>query len=126
MKGRGYKPQTKVVLDDLDEEEKERMVLGHSEKLSVAFGLTNTKNGETIRISKNLRQYEDCHYVTKFISKFTNKEILVRDVNRFHPFRDGVCSCGDYWKVQTIILSFLLEIILCTDGASNPTLIKQS
>ncbi|KAL6129957.1 hypothetical protein ACLB2K_068339 [Fragaria x ananassa] len=97
MKGRGYKPQTKVVLYDLDEEEKERIVLGHSEKLAVAFGLINTKPGEIIRISKNLRLCEDCHYVTKFISRFTNREILVRDVNRFHHFRDGICSCGDYW-----------------------------
>ncbi|CAL9004182.1 unnamed protein product [Prunus brigantina] len=97
MKDRGYKPQTKVVLYDLDEEEKERIVLGHSEKLAVAFGLINTKRGETIRISKNLRLCEDCHYVTKFISKFANREILVRDVNRFHHFCDGVCSCGDYW-----------------------------
>ncbi|XP_050387734.1 pentatricopeptide repeat-containing protein At3g46790, chloroplastic [Argentina anserina] len=97
MKGRGYKPQTKVVLYDLDEEEKERIVLGHSEKLAVAFGLINTRKGEIIRISKNLRLCEDCHYVTKFISKFTNREILVRDVNRFHHFQNGVCSCGDYW-----------------------------
>ncbi|KAL6288558.1 hypothetical protein ACE6H2_006068 [Prunus campanulata] len=97
MKDRGYKPQTKVVLYDLDEEEKERIVLGHSEKLAVAFGLINTKRGETIRISKNLRLCEDCHYVTKFISKFADREILVRDVNRFHHFCDGVCSCGDYW-----------------------------
>ncbi|KAB2627506.1 pentatricopeptide repeat-containing protein [Pyrus ussuriensis x Pyrus communis] len=97
MKDQGYKPQTKVVLYDLDEEEKERIVLGHSEKLAVAFGLINTKRGETIRISKNLRLCEDCHSVTKFISKFANREILVRDVNRFHHFRDGVCSCGDYW-----------------------------
>ncbi|KAM1049490.1 hypothetical protein TB1_027906 [Malus domestica] len=97
MKDQGYKPQTKVVLYDLDEEEKERIVLGHSEKLAVAFGLINTKRGETIRISKNLRLCEDCHSVTKFISKFANREILVRDVNRFHHFRGGVCSCGDYW-----------------------------
>lgn len=97
MKDQGYKPQTKVVLYGLDEEEKERIVLGHSEKLAVAFGLVNSKRGETIRISKNLRLCEDCHPVTKFISKFANREILVRDVNRFHHFRDGVCSCGDYW-----------------------------
>ncbi|KAL5580914.1 hypothetical protein UlMin_013356 [Ulmus minor] len=97
MKERGYVPQTKVVLYDLEEEEKERILLGHSEKLAVAFGLINTKNGETIRISKNLRLCEDCHSVTKFISKFTSREIVVRDVNRFHHFRDGVCSCGDYW-----------------------------
>ncbi|KAK7293950.1 hypothetical protein RJT34_16832 [Clitoria ternatea] len=97
MKQQGYVPQTNVVLYDLDEEEKESIVLGHSEKLAVAFGLINTVKGETIRITKNLRLCEDCHAVTKFISKFANREILVRDVNRFHHFRDGVCSCGDYW-----------------------------
>ncbi|KAL1361003.1 hypothetical protein HN51_006380 [Arachis hypogaea] len=97
MKERGYVPQTDVVLYDLDEEEKERILLGHSEKLAVAFGLINTAKGETIRITKNLRLCEDCHAVTKFISKFANREILVRDVNRFHHFRDGVCSCADYW-----------------------------
>lgn len=97
MKEKGYVPQTKVVLYNLDAEEKERIVLGHSEKLAVAFGLINTSKGETIRITKNLRLCEDCHSFTKFISKFANKEILVRDVNRFHHFHDGVCSCGDYW-----------------------------
>jgi len=97
MKERGYMPQTKAVLYDLDAEEKERIVLGHSEKLAVAFGLINTSKGETIRITKNLRLCEDCHSVTKFISKFANREILVRDVNRFHHFKDGICSCGDYW-----------------------------
>ncbi|KAE9605018.1 hypothetical protein Lal_00036907 [Lupinus albus] len=93
----GYVPLTNIVHYDLGEEEKERILLGHSEKLAVAFGLINTAKGETIRISKNLRLCEDCHTVTKFISKFANREILVRDVNRFHRFRDGVCSCGDYW-----------------------------
>uniref|UniRef100_A0A2P2Q400 Pentatricopeptide repeat-containing protein At3g46790ic n=1 Tax=Rhizophora mucronata TaxID=61149 RepID=A0A2P2Q400_RHIMU len=97
MKERGYVPLTKVVLYDLDEEEKERIVLGHSEKLALAFGLINTSNGETIRITKNLRLCEDCHSFTKFISKFANKDILVKDVNRFHHFQDGICSCGDYW-----------------------------
>ncbi|GFZ13271.1 tetratricopeptide repeat (TPR)-like superfamily protein [Actinidia rufa] len=97
MKEKGYVPKTKLVLYDLDEEEKERILLGHSEKLAVAFGLINSSKGDTIRITKNLRLCEDCHSVTKFISKFTNREILVRDVNRFHHFKDGVCSCGDYW-----------------------------
>ncbi|XP_057508694.1 pentatricopeptide repeat-containing protein CRR2, chloroplastic-like [Actinidia eriantha] len=97
MKEKGYVPETKLVLYDLDEEEKEKILLGHSEKLAVAFGLINSSKGDTIRITKNLRLCEDCHSVTKFISKFTNREILVRDVNRFHHFKDGVCSCGDYW-----------------------------
>nr|AKH05211.1 chlororespiratory reduction 2 [Hypseocharis bilobata] len=97
MKENGYVPQTDIVLYGLDEEEKERIVLGHSEKLAVAFGLINTNHGETIRITKNLRLCEDCHSFTKLISKFPNKEILVRDVNRYHHFQNGVCSCGDYW-----------------------------
>ena len=53
MKENGYIPQTKVVLYDIDEGEKERILLGHSEKLAVAFGLLNTNKEETIRITKN-------------------------------------------------------------------------
>ncbi|CAD6229133.1 unnamed protein product [Miscanthus lutarioriparius] len=97
MKNEGYVPDTGSVLYDIEEEEKERILLGHSEKLAVAFGLINTGSGEVIRITKNLRLCEDCHSVTKFISKFTDREIVVRDVNRFHHFRNGVCSCRDYW-----------------------------
>ncbi|KAL2238409.1 pentatricopeptide repeat-containing protein At3g46790, chloroplastic [Sesamum indicum] len=97
MMKKGYVPQTKDILYDLDSEEKERIVLGHSEKLAVAFGLINCSKGETIRITKNLRLCEDCHSFTKFISKFADREILVRDINRFHHFKDGECSCKDYW-----------------------------
>ena len=93
----GYVPDTSVVLYDLGQEEKERILLGHSEKLALAFGLINSGHGEVIRIRKNLRICEDCHSVTKFVSKFTKREIFVRDVNRFHHFHDGQCSCGDYW-----------------------------
>lgn len=97
MKERGYVPDTKVVLYDLEEREKERILLGHSEKLAVAFGLINTSRGGTIRITKNLRLCDDCHSVIKFISRFTNREIFVRDINRIHHFKDGECSCRDYW-----------------------------
>lgn len=97
MKEKGYVPETKVVLYDIEEREKERILLGHSEKLAVAFGLINSSRGSTIRITKNLRLCEDCHSVTKFISKFADREILVRDINRFHYFKDGECSCKDYW-----------------------------
>ncbi|WJX61051.1 hypothetical protein P8452_46186 [Trifolium repens] len=61
IKNQGYVPQTKVVNYDLDEEEKERILLGHSGKLAIAFGLINTSKGETIRISNNLRLCEDCN-----------------------------------------------------------------
>lgn len=97
MMEQGYVPEVKSVLYDVDTEEKRRVLLGHSEKLAVAYGLINCSKGETIRISKNLRLCEDCHSFTKFISKYANREILVRDINRFHHFRDGECSCRDYW-----------------------------
>lgn len=97
MMEQGYVPETKAVLYDVETEEKERVLLGHSEKLAVAFGLINCRRGETIRISKNLRLCEDCHSFTKFMSKFADREIMVRDINRFHHFKNGECSCRDYW-----------------------------
>eukprot|EP01018_Ginkgo_biloba_P029187 Gb_18176 [translate_table: standard] len=92
-----YVPDTKSVLLDVEEEEKERILCGHSEKLAIAFGLIKTCPGTTIRITKNLRVCGDCHTATKVISKIVGREIIVRDANRFHHFKDGLCSCGDYW-----------------------------
>ncbi|KAL6527769.1 Pentatricopeptide repeat-containing protein crr2, chloroplastic [Orobanche minor] len=97
MEKGGCAPETKFGLYDLDSDENQRIVFGHSEKLAVAFGLINCGKGETIRITKNLRLCEDCHSFTKFVSRYAGREILVRDVNRCHRFRDGECSCGDYW-----------------------------
>lgn len=97
MKKEGYVPDTSCVLHNVDEEEKENLLCGHSERLAIAFGLLNTPPGTTIRVSKNLRVCTDCHSATKFISKIADREIVVRDVRRFHHFKDGACSCGDYW-----------------------------
>lgn len=97
MKEAGYVPKTNFVLQDVEEEEKEYILCGHSEKLAIAFGLINTTPGTSIRIIKNLRICGDCHDATKFISKIVGREIIVRDISRFHHFKDGLCSCGDYW-----------------------------
>lgn len=93
----GYVPDTKVVLHDVEEVDKSDILRYHSEKLAIAFGLISTPPGSTLRIVKNLRACPDCHSATKFISKITSREIIVRDANRFHRFKDGVCSCADYW-----------------------------
>ncbi|XP_068663844.1 pentatricopeptide repeat-containing protein At5g66520-like [Aristolochia californica] len=93
----GYVPNTVPVLFDIEEEEKEHAVSYHSEKLAIAFGLISTKAGTTIRIVKNLRVCRDCHSAAKLISKVFNREIILRDRNVFHYFRDGFCSCKDYW-----------------------------
>ncbi|XP_026427678.1 putative pentatricopeptide repeat-containing protein At3g11460, mitochondrial isoform X2 [Papaver somniferum] len=69
----------------------------HSEKLAVAFGLLNTTADTEIVIIKNLRICGDCHLFMKVVSKVVNRGILVRDASRFHHFKDGTCSCNDYW-----------------------------
>jgi len=97
IKAEGYIPDTRLVLRNIDEEEKELALCSHSEKLAIAYGLMRTPLGEPIRVFKNLRVCSDCHTATKFISKVTEREIVVRDANRFHHFQNGVCSCGDYW-----------------------------
>jgi TPR repeat protein len=35
--------------------------------------------------------------VPKLVSKQWMREIMIRDPNRWHHFKDGHCSCGDYW-----------------------------
>jgi pentatricopeptide repeat protein len=97
IKRAGYVPTTSQVLLDIDEEDKEDALYRHSEKLAIAFALLNTPPGTSIRIVKNLRVCEDCHSATKFISKVYNREIVVRDRNRFHHFKNGLCSCRDFW-----------------------------
>ncbi|ONI18543.1 hypothetical protein PRUPE_3G221900 [Prunus persica] len=93
----GYKPDTTSVFYDVEAEVKEKMLWDHSERLAIAFALINTGPGTTIRITKNLRVCNDCHTVTKMISELMNREIVMRDIHRFHHFRHGFCSCGDYW-----------------------------
>lgn len=93
----GYTPNMTSVVHDVEEEEKEMTLRIHSEKLAVAFGILNSVPGTTIQIIKNLRVCGDCHTMIKLISKVVDREIVVRDLKRFHHFKDGMCSCRDYW-----------------------------
>ncbi|XP_050231874.1 pentatricopeptide repeat-containing protein At3g26782, mitochondrial [Mercurialis annua] len=93
----GYLPNMSSVLHDVDEEEKEMTLRVHSEKLAVAYGVMDSFPGSTIHILKNLRVCGDCHTVIKLITKVVDREIVVRDSKRFHHFKNGLCSCGDYW-----------------------------
>lgn len=97
IKKMGFVPDTESVLHDLEEELKEQILSHHSEKLAIAFGLICTPENTTLRIMKNLRVCNDCHSAIKFISKLVGREIIVRDATRFHHFKNGLCSCRDYW-----------------------------
>ena len=93
----GYAPEVANALYDIEEEEKEDQVSKHSEKLALAFALARCPQGASIRIVKNLRICRDCHTVMKLASRVYGVEIVVRDRSRFHSFKDGSCSCRDYW-----------------------------
>jgi len=97
MRKIGYVPDTKYVLHDVESDLKEHELSTHSEKLAVAYGFMKLPHGATVRVFKNLRICGDCHNAFKFMSKVVGREIVVRDGKRFHHFRDGKCSCGDYW-----------------------------
>lgn len=96
IKAAGYVPDTNSI-HDVEDYVQENLLSSHSEKLAIAFGLLNSSPGSTIHIRKNLRVCGDCHNATKYISLVTGCEIIVRDMHRFHCFKNGVCSCGDYW-----------------------------
>ncbi|WZZ06691.1 hypothetical protein YC2023_092612 [Brassica napus] len=106
LKEMGYVPEMRSALQDIEEEEqKEEHLLHHSEKLALAFavmeGRRRSHDGgvalNLIQIMKNIRICIDCHNFMKLASKLLGKEILVRDSNRFHHFKDSSCSCNDYW-----------------------------
>ncbi|KAK3134095.1 hypothetical protein QOZ80_6AG0544960 [Eleusine coracana subsp. coracana] len=97
IKAAGFIPDLSCVLHDVDDEQKERMLLGHSEKLAITFGLMSTPSGFTIQVMKNLRICVDCHNFAKFVSKVYEREVSLRDKNRFHLISEGACTCGDYW-----------------------------
>ncbi|CAA6659020.1 unnamed protein product [Spirodela intermedia] len=70
------------------DDERRRSLRLHSERLAIAA---------SIRIFKNLRVCRDCHEMTKLVTLAFGVEIIVRDRTRFHHFKDGLCSCADYW-----------------------------
>ncbi|ESQ39997.1 hypothetical protein EUTSA_v10001115mg [Eutrema salsugineum] len=97
IRNMGYVPHTGSVFHDVETEEKESSLSHHSEKLAIAFALINGRPEHPIRVMKNLRTCDDCHVFAKFVSRLTSRDIIMRDKNRFHHFRNGACSCREFW-----------------------------
>ena len=97
LKEIGYLHDVKLVMQDVEEEQGEVLLGWHSEKLAVAYGIISLGSAIPIRIMKNLRICTDCHNFMKLTSQLLGREIIVRDIYRFHHFNSGHCSCGDYW-----------------------------
>uniref|UniRef100_A0ACD5TD65 Uncharacterized protein n=1 Tax=Avena sativa TaxID=4498 RepID=A0ACD5TD65_AVESA len=98
IRAAGYVPDTGCVAYDVPEEEKEKLLLCHTEKLAVTYGLIRSGATRTpVRVIKNTRMCSDCHEVAKHVSAVCERQIILRDAARFHHFVDGKCSCNDYW-----------------------------
>ncbi|KAJ4820101.1 pentatricopeptide (PPR) repeat-containing protein [Rhynchospora pubera] len=88
MEAAGYEPDTSGV---------HRNVRYHSERLAIGLGLLVVPEGVPIRVMKNIRVCNDCHTAIKYLTKCTGRVVVLRDLNRFHRFENGTCSCGDFW-----------------------------
>ncbi|KAM0936425.1 putative tetratricopeptide-like helical domain superfamily, DYW domain-containing protein [Dioscorea sansibarensis] len=97
LKIAGYIANTESDMHAVDISEKKSALSYHSEKLAIAFAILATPPGTTIRIAKNLRTCIDCHTFSKALSSVYNRVVIIRDRSRFHHFKDGRCSCNDYW-----------------------------
>nr|XP_011462405.1 PREDICTED: pentatricopeptide repeat-containing protein At4g33170-like [Fragaria vesca subsp. vesca] len=93
----GYVPLPNEMLHGVGEQEKKEALWYHSEKLAVAFGVVSAPPGKPLRIVKNLRICRDCHEAFKYMCWLLEREIIVRDVNRYHIFSNGRCNCGEMW-----------------------------
>lgn len=93
----GYSPDVSQVPANVDDKEKRQMLSANSHKLALAFALLNTGNGSKILIVSNIRISRECHEYTALISQIFNREISVKDRQRFHHFKQGQCSCRGYW-----------------------------
>ncbi|CAN1190577.1 Pentatricopeptide repeat-containing protein At5g44230 [Linum perenne] len=93
----GYTPNLSSIPYSVSNEEKRSVLMTHSEKLALGFGILCSEPGSTIRIMKNIRICDDCHLFMCGASQVTRRKIVIRDNIRFHHFEDGKCSCGDFW-----------------------------
>ncbi|XP_010246449.1 PREDICTED: pentatricopeptide repeat-containing protein DOT4, chloroplastic [Nelumbo nucifera] len=93
MEVEGHLPKKRYALLNGGNIEKEQALCGHSEKMAMAFGILSLPSGKITRVTKNRDVCSDCHEMGKFLSKMDDREIVLRDSNRFHHFEHGRCSC---------------------------------
>ncbi|GAV60149.1 DYW_deaminase domain-containing protein, partial [Cephalotus follicularis] len=91
-----YVPEKRILLPDVDQNE-QQILLYHSEKLAIAFGLIIIADWVSLKIVKSHRICSDTD-IMQLSSKpwFIGREIVVRDASRFHHFKYGNCCCSDY------------------------------
>ena len=76
---------------------KDSLMNSHGEKLAIALGMICLPESVPLRVMKNMRMCGDCHTTLKLFLESEKRNIILRDLTRFHHFSNGSCSCGDYW-----------------------------
>ncbi|XP_020241730.1 pentatricopeptide repeat-containing protein At5g50390, chloroplastic isoform X1 [Asparagus officinalis] len=110
----GYSHGGKCLLPDVKEEE-QRFSGSHSERLAIAFGLISTPSSSLLQVVQGHRVCDDCHDAIKMITTVTKREIVLRDASRFHHFKNGSCSCRDYWSPDTSKVRSKMMYASCKD-----------
>ncbi|GJR09778.1 pentatricopeptide repeat-containing protein [Tanacetum coccineum] len=103
----GYVAETNLAMRDIEEEDKNKELSYHSEKLAFVFALKHAESKSSrraIRIVKNIRICVDCHNFMKFASDLTGREIIVRDSN-------SLC-CDDWMSKHMRLGLFVIELIV--------------
>ncbi|KAG4122461.1 hypothetical protein ERO13_D11G268600v2 [Gossypium hirsutum] len=118
----GYVQDRYSLFSDVEQGEKDPTVYIHSEKLAIAFGLLSLPSAIPVRVIKNLRVCKDCHNWIKFVSKVSNRPIIVRDAYRFHHFEEKV-QCATSLSCRSVYLTFCclsaLPEAICFDISWN-------
>lgn len=69
------------------------LLCNHSERIAIAFALTKTLKGTTIRVVNDMPVCDDCHEVASIISGLVCRVIICRNSSRFHVHKGGKCNC---------------------------------
>ncbi|KAF3514694.1 hypothetical protein F2Q69_00001623 [Brassica cretica] len=94
----GFVPAIRLVnIDGAEDEDKEEQLLFRSDKLAFAHSFLNTKPRGRVCVMQSMRICHDGHETCKMLTLITGRELVTRGSKRFHHFKNGVCSCQDYW-----------------------------
>lgn len=66
-----------------------------SEVIAVAYAHMTVPVGDVVRLTKNTILAADRHAIVKRASAVLRRDIHLRDLQRYHFFQDGHCSCGE-------------------------------